>query len=774
MSTSAEPLGPTKGLRLAHEAWQVVHQDPSRSIELARQGLLAALEAADDVGAAWARLSMGYHQLYQGTPQDAVPDLTAAKQSFEALNERAGYILASAGLARCLWREGQFSASLEHVLALREEGLRVLRHEQRSILLNIIAGCYSAQGQSERAFAYMYQALRHSRPTHGRGLDAVLYCNLAHELLQIGDCHEALRYIDLGIRGELKSARLLGLLLVNRIICLTELGRATEAMTDVLRVRSMPAGPDGIGQVTYFSCMAIASVRAGEYEIGRDVVTQTRASPRQCSPDEQFEFQIAAALLAGHEGRWDVALAELDHVLLGAGANELDTAIGLSLRVRCMYFQTRSEVHERLGDSMQALAHMRIAQRLQLARAHLASQARYQAAALQTELLRLQHKQESSERAMSRFFAAASHDLRQPLHALAINATTLQLMAARSTDLALKQVSESINSALAHSDQLLDSLLDVARLDAQPPQPKSAALRTGTLIRDLHAEFSSLAQQQGIDFYCLEGNNPAVESDGEILVRIFRNLLSNALKFTPRGGRVEIESRDVGDEVLLLVRDSGPGIPPAMRERIFEEFFQLDNPARDRSKGLGLGLAIVKRLAAALDVQVQVDSVPGHNTCFSLRLARINTADADQESGCAPANQPAGESIPWDQIGSLREQRLLVVDDDPDALSAMHSLFTELGAAVRSASNLASTLQAIDEGFLPTVVVVDLFLRDEDGLEVLSLVRSRIGNLPALLLTGEIADRSWREVIDDRTLLERKPLNGRRLGAAIMRIVGKA
>ena len=393
----------SKGLRLAHKAWQLLHQDSARSIELAREALHLA-QAHDDVpGQAWARLAIGYHLLYFGTPAEATPELTAAQQEFESLDDRAGHILAGTGLARCLWREGRFAASLEQVLPLREEGLQVLQHEQRGVLLNTIAGCYSAQGRSEQAFAYMYQALRDSGPTHGRGFDAVLYCNLAHELQQIGDYHEALRYLDQGISrcNELSNPRLLSVLLVNRIVCLTELDRAQEAMLDVLQVRSLPTGPTGRGTMaTGFETLAIAALRAGEWQAGRELVELARAAPRADIPDEHVELAIASALLEGQQGRWGEALQALDDVLPLVGADDADAAEGLSLRVRCMYFQLRSEIHEQLGDTAQALAHTRIWQQLHVARAHLASRARYQAAALQTELVRLQHKldEQSSQR----------------------------------------------------------------------------------------------------------------------------------------------------------------------------------------------------------------------------------------------------------------------------------------------------------------------------------------------------------------------------------------
>jgi len=416
MSRPGATSASSKGLRLARKAWQLLHQDSARSIELAREAFQACQTHDDRTGQAWARLAIGYHLLYFGTPAEARVELHAAQAQFEALDDRAGHILAGTGLARCLWREGKFAASLEQVLPLREPGLQVLQHEQRGVLLNTIAGCYSAQGRSEQAFAYMYQALRDSGPTHGHGFDAVLYCNLAHELQQIGDYHEALRYLDQGIArcNELSNARLLSVLLVNRIICLTELDRAQEAMLDVLRVRQLPIGPQGRGTMaTSFETLAIAALRAGELQAGRELVELAWAAPRADIPDEHVELAIASALLEGQQGRWAEALQQLDRVLPLVGAEDNDAAEGLSLRVRCMYLLLRSEIHEQLGDTAQSLAHMRLWQQLHVARAHLASRARYQAAALQTELMRLQHKldeqasqRRSSERAKLELEAA--------------------------------------------------------------------------------------------------------------------------------------------------------------------------------------------------------------------------------------------------------------------------------------------------------------------------------------------------------------------------------
>jgi two-component system, cell cycle response regulator len=173
----------------------------------------------------------------------------AAQQIFERLGECSGRILAQTGLARGLWREGRYDESLCLVLALRDEGLAVLRHEQKGLLLNTIAGCYSARNESEQAFAYMYQALRNAPPARGHGYDAVLHCNLAHELMQLGDYDAALKHVQAGLArfDHTKNPRLASVLWINRIIVLTETGHAAEVLPDIDCVAALPTDASGRG-----------------------------------------------------------------------------------------------------------------------------------------------------------------------------------------------------------------------------------------------------------------------------------------------------------------------------------------------------------------------------------------------------------------------------------------------------------------------------------------------------------------------------------------------
>ncbi|HEX6707838.1 MAG TPA: diguanylate cyclase [Albitalea sp.] len=384
-------------LRQARQAWNLLHVDSTGARTLAERAIAAAVRAADTNAEGWARLALGFHLLYYATAAEAAVELHRACAAFDTSGERAGRLVAGAGLARSMWREGRVHEALAAVLPLRDEGVRVLRHDQLGVLLNTIAGCYSALGDSSQAFAYMFEALRDAGPSSGRGFDTVLHCNLAHELLQIGDCEHALQHVDQGLArvSRLSNARLLSVLLINRVICLTELGRGAESLPDIAAILAMPADASGRGRMgAHYETLAIAALRAGQTVLGAELVERSRADPGLPVPDERIERVTCAGLLALAQGHPGAAVEALQPALAEAGSDGVE---GLSLRVRAQFFAVLSEAHEHGGDAAGALSALRRWQQLQRARAQLASRARYQAAALQTELLRLQHRLDEND-----------------------------------------------------------------------------------------------------------------------------------------------------------------------------------------------------------------------------------------------------------------------------------------------------------------------------------------------------------------------------------------
>lgn len=253
----------------------------------------------------------------------------------------------------------------------------------------------------------------------------------------------------------------------------------------------------------------------------------------------------------------------------------------------------------------------------ELAAGHEHLEARVRAATV--ELAGQKDTAERASRAKSRFLAAASHDLRQPLHALSLFAADLQRQVRNGTTNALPRLAEQIATSTAMLGELLDSLLDISRLDVVGVKPEIRLFALGPVFERLANSCRRAAsdRKQTLRF---RPTHLWLESDPVMIERIIANLVSNALRYTPPGGRVLVAARQRGEEVLIEVRDNGMGIAPEHQAAIFAEFYQVGNPAREHNKGLGLGLSIVDRLARALNVGVTLNSRLGEGTIFALRV----------------------------------------------------------------------------------------------------------------------------------------------------------
>jgi two-component system, cell cycle response regulator len=522
--SSSPGVRASEAQRLAQRAWKLLHIDSAHAIALAEQALAKAQERADAPGEAWARLARGFHLLYFARPRVAAPELRAAQKLFDAQGNRAGHILARTGLARGLWREARYDDALELVLSLRDEGLAVLRHEQRGLLLNTIAGCYSARNHSEQAFAYMYQALRDAPPARGHGFDAVLHCNLAHELLQLGDYHEALKHVEAGLArfDATKNPRLASVLWINRVIALSELDRSAEALPDIGRVCAIPADASGRGTLTpHFETMAIAALRAGELALGRELVQRALAVEREPIVEEQLEVAVASALLARAEG--DLARARDTLEAVRTHAERGDT--GVSLRVRCEVQHERSLVLDALGDAPGALAALRDWQRLTQERASLASRAHYQAAALQTELLMLQHKLDEKD-AQRRATERARAELEAANHALSQKVDEVQALQEALRQQATRDELTGLFNR-RHLNDTLPAMWAMAQRDGRP---------LAAVIIDLD-HFKRVNDERGHDA-------------GDRLLAGFGRLLASGLR------KSDVACRYGGEEFCLLMPDT--------------------------------------------------------------------------------------------------------------------------------------------------------------------------------------------------------------------------
>lgn len=500
--------------RLAQRAWRLLHVDAPHAQQLLQRAAGQAAAIGDAPGAAWADLVRGFHELYFAAPTQAEDTLQRARTQFGYLGDRAGEILATTGQARALWRQGRVQPALALLLPLRDEGLRLLRNEKRGVLLNAIAGCYSAQGDSQTAFAYMQQALRDTGPRRGHGYDAALHCNLSHELIELGDHDEALRQVEVGLQRMvgLTNGRLLTVLRVNRAICLTELGRAAEALDDVRAVAEAVPDPSGRGLVPmHFEALAITCLRAAR-------VDEAEALLQRCAPtlsDDRVEHALARSLFALHRG--GDALTPLHEVapLLAAEGDQRP-----SLRMRCLHAAALAEAHEAHGDAAAALQALRQWQQLSAERAQRASNARYQAATLQTELLRVQQRLEDQE-ARREAAERLSQELAEANAQLSRRMAEVEALQARLRE----QATQDALTGLAnrrHLNETLPSVLALALREAAPlavvlidldhfkqindthghPVGDQVLAAFGGLLRE-HLRRSDLAFRYGGEEFCL-------------------------------------------------------------------------------------------------------------------------------------------------------------------------------------------------------------------------------------------------------------------------------
>ncbi|MBC7995219.1 MAG: GGDEF domain-containing protein [Rhizobacter sp.] len=479
------PPDTSPALAQARRAWKLLYRDSQRCIALADQALARARESSDTAAEGWARLVRGFHLMWYSTPQTSAHELSLAQGCFATTQDRAGHLLAEVGIARCLWREAKFRESLERVLPLRGEGLSVLKRDELGMLLNVIAGCYSSLGVSEQAFAYMYQALHEARPVRGNGFEVVLYCNLAHELIQLGEHQQALSYIEEGIaRGsQLNNARLMSVLQINRVHCLTDLGRAQEALPDIHRLLQLPADESGRGSTNAnFESMGLAALRAGDLALGRQLVERARDEDHGVMvPDERITLAVATAEILRANGHLPEAVALLTQAQPTLMDAEQD---GLSLRVHCLFHHALADMQEHLGNTADALAALRAWQRCQLERGNQASRARYQAASLQTELRRLQHNLDEIEARR-----LATERARAELEAINLQLSQkIDEVQALQTELE-KQATRDFLTGLfnrRHLNDVLPQMLAQARREQQPMAVAIIDLDHFTAVNDRH------------------------------------------------------------------------------------------------------------------------------------------------------------------------------------------------------------------------------------------------------------------------------------------------
>ena len=369
---------------------------------------------------------------------------------------------------------------------------------------------------------------------------------------------------------------------------------------------------------------------------------------------------------------------------------------------------------------------------------------------------------ESANRAKSRFLAAASHDLRQPIHALGLYLGALRQ---RPLDAQARDVAQRMDASLGALDTLFNALLDISRMDAGVVQAQPRAFDLEAMLRRLVDEFAPQAEQRGLRMglhIAATQRSRTAHSDPLLFERVLRNLIGNAVKHTQAGG-VLVSCRPRAKVWRVEIWDTGPGIEAAERERVFDEFYQVGNPERDRRNGLGLGLSIVRRIARLLELPLALHSTPGRGTRFALDVP------ASAEPVALPRAVPAS--------GSLEAMVVAMIEDDPEVRDSMRALLQSWDCRVfegGDAAELLARLQA--EHAVPRAMIADLRLRGErDGIAEIAALREHMGStVPALLVSGDSAPERVRLMQDSGLPWLSKPVPAARLRSWLLSVVQTA
>jgi signal transduction histidine kinase/ActR/RegA family two-component response regulator len=350
----------------------------------------------------------------------------------------------------------------------------------------------------------------------------------------------------------------------------------------------------------------------------------------------------------------------------------------------------------------------------------------------------------------SRFLAAASHDLRQPLQSLSLNSGVLARMPMPAD---AREVAGEIGVGIEALRRMLDALLDISQLDAGAVRPELRAIPVERLLDSVAGRFRPTAAAKGLQLRWHAPTGLVVTSDVQLLQRVLSNLVDNAIKFTAEGG-ITLAAVAAGPRVRLVVADTGRGIAPADRQRVFEDLVQLDNPQRDRAFGHGLGLGIVRRLCVLLGIELAVESAPGAGTTFRL----------DVPAGEA-LQPPAAESPA--AFPGLVARRVLVLDDDAAVRTAYARSLRALGCEVDDAATLGRALE-LAAASPPEVALVDYRLPGNvNGLDAVARLRGATPGLTAIIVSADTSAALLDEAARQGVPMLRKPVTEAMLAAAI-------
>ena len=365
---------------------------------------------------------------------------------------------------------------------------------------------------------------------------------------------------------------------------------------------------------------------------------------------------------------------------------------------------------------------------------------------------------ELASAAKSRFFAMASHDLRQPLHALGLFVAQLRTPLEPGER---ARTIERVDATRKEMDEMFNSLLDISRIDAGMLNPDISEFPIGRLLQKGETAFDQATREKGLRLR-VRPSDAWVRSDAMLLERILRNLVSNAVRYTLRGG-ILVGCRRRGEMLRIEVYDTGPGIPEDQRQNIFGEFFQVPAPEQNRSGGLGLGLAIVDRLGLLLNHPIELASTVGRGSRFTILVPKVDE--------CVRAAAPA--DLPYPGAFAVDGKAILVIADTPIVQEGTGGLLSKWGCSVLAAgSDEAGLIRLAEREQRPDLIISDYHLaRGKTGIRAIEQINAAFGSsIPAILISGDTAAEPLRDAKDRGYVLLHKPVDPMQLRAVMHKL----
>ncbi len=351
------------------------------------------------------------------------------------------------------------------------------------------------------------------------------------------------------------------------------------------------------------------------------------------------------------------------------------------------------------------------------------------------ELIDQRDRAEAAVIEKNRFLAAASHDLRQPLHAIGLFMGSLS---SRPLDEASQRILDLVKKSLDTLGESFNGLLELSRLDANIVESHPVNIPLEGFFARLQMEFMALADDKGLVFRIEQGDVDEVYADEQLLFRVVQNLAGNAVKYTDQGSVEIVASRSAPDQVCIAVTDTGCGIEEDKQFAIFDEYLQLADGEHDRRRGMGLGLAIVRRLCDLMNLSIRVESSPGKGSTFTVYVPCAVTTAFEIKPG--PFQH---DEVPVDVV----RRRIIVIDDERDILVGMRTILASWGHEVLLSSTGESMLEALKDFGIPDLVIADFRLgAGISGLDLIDNIRKACGKIvPSILVTGDTSPDRLKE-----------------------------